>query len=229
MQGMTMKISATIFAFLTLFVSVVRAQDRTPQTHTRSMLHQTVYNTGELGRAFDGGQTGMTAGFSSMEWPPNSRLIINKREYAGQHNSMGGGLYLAGALDGTRQTVACGAIATAGNGQTVPVAGVYSFPGSISRTENFPVLANGSLNPAYNPNEAEEIIVATWTTPLNISVTRTSRAWSYPGYNCFIIYEYDIGEHKLRPYHRCICRMGIRTVPLDVRVREVVQRMVGKQ
>ena len=192
MRCMTMKVSAKIFALLAFFVLVASAQNRTPQTHTRSMIHQTVYNTGELGRAFDGGQTGMTVGFSSMEWPPNSRIIINKREYEGQHNSMGGGFYLAGTLDGTRQTVACGAVASAGNGQTVPVAGVYSFPGSISRTENYPVLANGTLNPAYNPNEAEEIIVATWTTPLNISVTRTSRAWSFPGYNCFIIYEYDI-------------------------------------
>jgi hypothetical protein len=192
MRCMTMKVSAKIFALLAFFALVASAQNRTPQTHTRSMIHQTVYNTGELGRAFDGGQTGMTVGFSSMEWPPNSRIIINKREYEGQHNSMGGGFYLAGTLDGTRQTVACGAVASAGNGQTVPVAGVYSFPGSISRTENYPVLANGTLNPAYNPNEAEEIIVATWTTPLNITVTRTSRAWSFPGYNCFIIYEYDL-------------------------------------
>ena len=126
---MTMKVSAKIFALLAFFVLVASAQNRTPQTHTRSMIHQTVYNTGELGRAFDGGQTGMTVGFSSMEWPPNSRIIINKREYEGQHNSMGGGFYLAGTLDGTRQTVACGAVASAGNGQTVPVAGVYSFPG----------------------------------------------------------------------------------------------------
>ena len=167
------------------------AQTRAPQTHTRGMLHQTVYNTGELGRAFDGGQTGMTAGYSSMEWPPNSHIILDGRDYPGQHNSMGGGVYLAGVLNGTRQTVACGAIATAGNGQTVPIEGVYSFPISNSRTENYPVLSNGDLNPSYNPNEAEETIVAIWNTPLNITVTRTSRAWSYPGYNCFIIYEYD--------------------------------------
>src|ERR1039458_10334676 len=76
MWCMTMKVSANIFTLLAFFVLVASAQNRTPQTHTRSMIHQTVYNTGELGRAFDGGQTGMTVGFSSMEWPPNSRIII---------------------------------------------------------------------------------------------------------------------------------------------------------
>ena len=177
---------------LAVLVTTALSQSRAPQLHKRGMLHQTVYNTGELGRAFDGGQTGMTEGYSSMEWPPNSRLVLDGKTYAGQNNSMGGGLYLAGTLSGVRQTLACGAVATAGNGQTVPVAGVYCVPGAITRTENYPVLNNGDLNPTYNPNEAEEIITATWTTPLNITVTRTSRAWSYPGYDSFIIYEYDL-------------------------------------
>ncbi|HCA79214.1 MAG TPA: T9SS C-terminal target domain-containing protein, partial [Bacteroidetes bacterium] len=61
-------------------------------------------------------------------------------------------------------------------------------------TENYPVLADGSLNTAYNPNEAEEIIVAKYTTtdPMKLSITQTSRAWSFPGYDAFIIIEWDI-------------------------------------
>jgi len=177
---------------VSLLTSLSLAQSRQSANHTRGLLHQTVYNTGELGRAFDGGQSGMSDGCSSMEWPPNSTLIVDGRKFQGQHNSMGGGLYLDGVLNGARQTVACGAVATAGNGLSVQVAGIYSFPGSITRTENYPVLPDGSLNPSYNPNEAEEIIVADWSTPLNIMVTRTSRAWSFPGYDSFIIYEYDL-------------------------------------
>src|SRR5450759_4762260 len=145
-----MKPIQCIVFLLILSVAVAMSQSRSPQNHKRGMLHQTVYNTGELGRAFDGGQTGMTDGFSSMEWPPNSTLIIDGTKYSGQHNSMGAGLYLAGTINGVRQTIACGAVSSSGNGQTVPVAGVYSFPGTITRTENYPVLANGNLNPGYN-------------------------------------------------------------------------------
>jgi hypothetical protein len=56
------------------------------------------------------------------------------------------------------------------------------------------VLADGALNTAYDPNEAEEIIVAKYktTAPMNLSITQTSRAWSFPGYDAFIIVEYDI-------------------------------------
>lgn len=53
------------------------------------------------------------------------------------------------------------------------------------------MLASGELNPDYNPDEAEEIIISRWDTPVGIRVTRTSRAWSYPGYDSFIIYEYE--------------------------------------
>ena len=187
-----MKNLGTVLILALLLEVDVFSQSRQGLTHVRGMLHQTVYNTGELGRAFDGGQTSMTAGFSSMEWPPNSRTALDGMLYEGQHNSMGGGLYLAGTIDSSRQTVACGAVATAGSGMTVSVEGVYSYPVSITRTENYPLLSDGELNLSYNPNEAEEIIVATWMTPMNISVTRTSRSWSYPGYDSFIIYEYDL-------------------------------------
>jgi hypothetical protein len=56
------------------------------------------------------------------------------------------------------------------------------------------LLANGDLNPTYNPDEAEEIIVAKYTTipPMRLSITQTSRAWSFPGYDSFIIIEYEI-------------------------------------
>src|SRR5213075_1093298 len=117
--------------------------------------------TGELGRAYNAGGT-VDQGIPSMEWPPNSRMIIDRTNYPGQHNSFGSGIWLAGTLPAGRQYMFCGAVSDA-SGNPIPVTGVYSQPISVTK----------------------------WGTPLGITVTRTSRAWSYPGYDSFIIYEYD--------------------------------------
>lgn len=61
----------------------------------------------------------------------------------------------------------------------------------IRRIENYPILPSGALNPSFNPDEAEEIIISQWDTPVGIRVRRISRAWSSPGYDSFIIYEYE--------------------------------------
>ena len=183
---------------LTMTFVAAFSQTRDYRIHQRGMLHETEYNTGEIGRGYDNGVGGVLNGFPSMEWPPNSSMIISRTNYAGQHNSFGGGLWLAGTRPDTaghylpagRQYIYCGAISDA-NGNPVPTQGVV--PISIDRIENYPVLASGELNSAYDPNEAEERIVAKWSaSPLGVIVTRTSRAWSYPGYDSFIIYEYEL-------------------------------------
>ncbi|MDR3665456.1 MAG: hypothetical protein P4L35_01315 [Ignavibacteriaceae bacterium] len=186
-----MKKTKLILLLLVSSASIAFSQSRDYRVHSRSMLHQTVYNTGELGRAYDAGSTGIAGGSPpSMEWPPNSHEIIDRKEYEGQHNSMGGGVYLGVTRNGQRLFSLCGAVSTT-DGKTTPVEGVYSTPISIERIENFPLLSNGSINPSYNPNEAEEIIISKWSTNTGITVSRTSRAWSFPGYNNFIIYEYE--------------------------------------
>lgn len=175
-----------------LLPATLVGQLRDFRVHKRGMLHQTIFNTGEVGRAYDAGQSGIPGGYPpSMEWPPYSHVFVDRQEYAGHHNSFGGGLYLASTRNGERLFAFCGAISTT-NGQTTPVEGVYSYPQAITRTENYPVLPTGDLNPSYNPDEAEEIIVSRWGTPAGITVTRTSRAWSFPGYDDFIIYEYQL-------------------------------------
>src|ERR1035437_4099711 len=181
-----------IIIFAVFLTSMVFSQQRDYRVHSRSMLHQTVYNTGELGRAYDAGSSGIAGGYPpSMEWPPNGHEFIDRKEYEGQHNSMGGGVYIGLTRKGKRLFDFCGAVSNT-NGGTTPVEGVYSTPISVVRTENFPVLSNGTLNPSYNPNEAEEIIVSKWSTiNTGLTITRTSRAWSFPGYNGFIIYEYE--------------------------------------
>ncbi|MDI6804558.1 MAG: T9SS C-terminal target domain-containing protein [Bacteroidota bacterium] len=191
-----MKYILFVFLLLTLPFEGLFSQLRDFRIHQRGMLHQTVFNTGEVGRTFDNGTAGMLVGYPSMEWPPNSSMIIDRTKYAGQHNSFGGGLYIGGTRGTVRQYIYCGAVTDA-TGKATQVENIYSYPISIERIENYPVLATGILNPAYNPDEAEEIIVAKWGTPLGITVTRTSRAWSYPGYDSFIIYEYEL--HNTTP------------------------------
>ncbi len=164
-------------------------QARDWRVHRRGMLHQTVFNTGELGRAYNAGGT-IQPGMPSMEWPPHSSMVLDRRNYPGQHNSFGSGIWLAGTRPSGRKYAFCGAVSTT-NGDPVPVVGVYSIPLSLQRIENYPVLENGELNPDFNPDEAEEMIISAWDTPVGIRVTRTSRAWSYPGYDSFIIYEYE--------------------------------------
>jgi hypothetical protein len=169
---------------------------RDVRTHTRSMLRQTIYNTGELGRPLEGSnstQVGIDEGTSALEWPPAGRQKLDGVDYFGHQNSQGGGLVLRALVNGFYETRACGGVSDL-NGDQVAVAGVYVLPGPVTRTENYPLLANGDLNLSYDPNEAEEIIVARYSTipPMRLNITQTSRAWSYPGYDAFIITEYEI-------------------------------------
>ncbi|MFH0990597.1 MAG: T9SS C-terminal target domain-containing protein [bacterium] len=190
-----MKHLVYIFLMMAL-VSSLAVSQRDFKTHTRSMVRQTIYNTGEIGRATEASNSttvGLPEGTSSLEWPPNSRQTLNQIVYWGHQNSFGGGILFQAKINGTYVAKACGGI-TDGSGNATTIAGIYSIPGSITRTENYPLLADGSLNTAYNPNEAEEIIVTQYTTtnPMKLLITQTSRAWSFPGYDAFIIIEYDI-------------------------------------
>ena len=198
-----MKHTTLLLLVFVLFSSAALAQ-RDFRTHTRSMLRQTVYNTGELGRALEGSNSttvGIAEGTSSLEWPPNSRQTLDGILYWGQQNGQGSGFVIRALVNGNYESRACGGI-TDGSGNATTIAGVYVNPGPITRRENYPVLADGSLNADYNPDEAEEIIVAEYTTkdPMKIAVTQTSRAWSYPGYDSFIIIEYDIVNNDTVDY-----------------------------
>jgi len=135
-----------------------------------------------------------------MEWPAFSRVILDRQNFPGQHNSFGSGVWIAGTRGGVRRYALSGAVSNT-NGEPVPVVGVHSTPIEVTRIENFPVLANGDLNAGFNPNEAEEIIISRWDTPVGIRITRTSRAWSYPGYDSFIIYEYEFNNATSETIH----------------------------
>lgn len=181
-----------LIILISIMTTISYAQDRAYEVHSRSMLHETIYNTGEIGRAMDNGTNGIPNGVPpSMEWPPNSHFVLDRVEYTGQHNSMGGGVYIASTRKSTRHFSYCGALSTS-KGLSRGIIDVYSKPISLTRTENYPLLSDGSINPGFNPDEAEEIIVSKWNTADTLfQITRTSRAWSYPCYNNFIIFEYE--------------------------------------
>lgn len=159
------------------------------------MLHETIYNDGSIGRAWQYGAGGEKTNTPCFEWPPRSKTVINGIEYSGQHNIIGAGIYVTANEKGKpgwddRLFSFCGAIGT-GTGPELPI-GRWTFPISLQRIENYPLLADGSLNPNYNPDEAEEIIINKFSTSTGITVTRTSRVWSYPDFDDLIIYEYEL-------------------------------------
>ncbi len=177
-----------------VLAAMLSAQIREYQIHERGMLHETEFNTGEIGRAWQTGTSGNKTSVPLMEWPPYSKTVIDGLEYDGQHNILGAGFYIGANKEGepgeeNRIFGLCGAI---GAGTPELSIGVYSFPLYMERTENYPLLPDGSLNPEYDPDEAEEIIRTSWATPTGITITRTSRAWSYPDYDDMIIYEYEM-------------------------------------
>jgi hypothetical protein len=170
------------------------AQSLDSRIHDRGTLHETVYNDGTIGRPWQTGEAGNRTTRPLMEWPSRSAVILDGIEYSGQHNLLGAGMYMAANLDGkpgkpNRIYSLCGGVGASSPETSV---GRWSFPISIEEIENYPILEDGTLNPDYDPNEAEEIIIAKWASSLGITVTRTSRAYSHPDYDDFIIYEYEL-------------------------------------
>ncbi|MDP3580697.1 MAG: hypothetical protein Q8S39_02105, partial [Ignavibacteria bacterium] len=187
------KVLMMFVSMLMISSSLSIAQIREYRIHSRGMLHETVFNTGEIGRAWTTGEAGNKTSVPLFEWPARSAAVVDGLEYSGQHNIIGAGVYIAANLDGMpgkdkRIFAFCGGVGASAPEVTF---GRWVFPLNIERKENYPVLANGMLNSNYNPDEAEEIITSTWATSVGITVTRTSRVWSYPDYDDMIIYEYE--------------------------------------
>lgn len=158
------------------------------------MLHNTVFNTGEIGRAWQTGEAGNYTSVPVFEWPPYSKTVIDGIEYDGQHNILGAGFYIGANKEGlpgeqNRLFALCGGVGASSPEVSM---GRWSFPLYMEEIENFPLLEDGRLNPNYDPDEAEEIIRTGWASSTGITVHRTSRAWSYPDYDDFILYEYEL-------------------------------------
>jgi len=188
------------FIIFLLLLSNIAYSQVDKRVHDRGMLHETVYNTGTIGKPWQYGSAGEKTDLPSMEWPSRSKTVVGGIEYSGQHNIIGAGIYVSANVKGrpgreNRIYAGCGGI---GSSSPEMPFGKWSFPISIEEIENFPLIpdpdGHGILNPDYDPDKAEEIIIAKWATPTAIQVTRKSRAWSYPDFDDMIIYEYEF-EH----------------------------------
>lgn len=192
MKQAMINVGMLILVLAVVWIDSANAQVRDFRIHDRGMIHQTVYNTGTIARPW---LVNASTNLPLMEWPPRSRTVIDGIEYDGQHNCWGAGVYVSGNEEGStgndnRIYSFCGGVGT--RTTTELPFGIWSFPISLEEIENFPLLPDGELNPSYNPDEAEEIIIAKWATSLGITITRTSRTWSYPDYDDMIIYEYEL-------------------------------------
>ncbi|RKY48993.1 MAG: hypothetical protein DRP88_00880 [Candidatus Neomarinimicrobiota bacterium] len=183
-------IAALLIVYTPSIAQVVGTRERA--YHERGMIRETLYNDGVISRPWiickwPG------PGEYLFEWPKYSETYIDGQYYYGHHMSHGGGIFISANLRSKhtkeeRIYAFCGG--TGERTQTQEPYGTWSFPISMKKIENYPLLPNGDINPNFNPDEAEEIIIAKWATPVGITVTRTSRAWSYPDYDDMIIYEY---------------------------------------
>ncbi len=157
---------------LILFIPLlIFGQSRTAEfkIHDRGILWETMKDDGTIGSA---DPTNRFKYFPSMDWPggPNEMLKDDQRSYM-----LGAGLWIGGYHSN-------GNLFLTENGPFLNIdRGTFTL---LDRTDNYIESAT------FNPNEAEQIINVTLTTTENIEVKRTSRAWSYPGSNNFILIEY---------------------------------------
>lgn len=182
-----------------LCAGTLLAQVEEYEIHDRGMLWETMYNDGIISRGWskDNAETAVPL----CEWPPRSATYINQVLYYGQHNQLGGGIILAVSEEGNQTGPKCRRYAlmgAVGDHEPERVIGVWSFPQYIKKINNFPLIEDpedpnwGELNPEYDPNEAEQIITARWSSSVGVTVTRTSRVWSYPDYDDMVIMEYEL-------------------------------------
>lgn len=166
---MKSKFSLSLFIFL-IAAGQAFSQYREPlfKIHDRGRLWETVKDNGQIGGLFSDFQF-----YPSMDWPGGPAELPSKDEQ--RSYSQGGGFWVGGKNpDGSVFLDEMGPFTYVDQGTFF----------NMTEVENF----NGSEN--FNPNEAEEIITAHWITSRGIEVRRVSRAWSYPAYADFIIFEY---------------------------------------
>ncbi len=169
-----MKYKLIVFSLIVLIIVLLIetgfSQYREPlfKIHDRSELWETVKDNGQIGGLFSVFQF-----YPSMDWPGGPAILPNKDEQ--RSYCQGSGFWVGGKNpDGSIFLDELGPFLYVDQGTFFDMIEEENFIGS----------------PNFNPNEAEEKITAHWKTSRGIEVTRVSRAWSYPAYNDFIIFEY---------------------------------------
>lgn len=140
--------------------------------HDRGELWETAKDDGTLGAP---NPTDPFEYFPSMDWPGGPAELETKEEQRSYH--AGAGLWIGGRRAG-------GEVFFSEHGPLSFSPGASFEP--ITEVENF-VEA-----PGFDPAEAEEMITARFTTGAGLAVERTSRAWSFPGLNTFVLLDYVV-------------------------------------
>ena len=148
--------------------------------HDRGNLWETVKDNGTLGPS---DPTYRFETYPSMDWPGGPPNLILEKDNQRSYN-FGAGMWIGGKRnDGSIFFTEKGPFTFVDEGTFEPMQEIENFLGSGN----------------YDPNEAEEKIIAEWKTTENLSVSRTSRAWSFPNLNNFIIFEYVVTNENSSP------------------------------
>jgi len=152
----------------------LHGQLRTPEfkVHDRGNLWETMKDDGTIGAI---SPTNRYEFYPSMDWPGGPHILTDKDD---QRSYMVG----AGMWIGWKNS--SGSVVFSENGPLSPVNEGQFEP--IVEIENFIESTD------YDPALPEETIIAEWTTKENIHVKRTSKVWSLPEFNNFIIIDYEV-------------------------------------
>jgi len=140
------------------------------EIHDRGILWETMKDDGTIGAP---NPTSRYQFYPSMDWPGGPSELSTKDN---QRSYMVG----AGIWVGWKNS--SGSIIFSENG---PISSVY-----YGTFEELVKIENYVENDNYDPSLPEQTIIAQWTTPENIHIRRTSKAWSFPDINNFIIIDY---------------------------------------
>ncbi len=169
-----MKSAFRSLAVLLLIAPAAQAQLREAdfRVHDRGELWETVKDDGTLGAREP---LNPFEYFPSMDWPGGPDVLVSKDEQRSYH--AGAGLWIGGlGANGAVFFDELGPFATVEVSEVVPMEEIENFVESES----------------YDPAEAEETVVAEFTTISGLRVRRTSRTWSFRGLNTFILLDYAV-------------------------------------
>lgn len=159
-----------LFLLSTNLFSQIRQADF--RIHDRGQLWETMKDDGTIGAPNPDIRTEF---YPSMDWPGGPHELQNKDD---QRSYMyGSGIWIGGRHSS-------GSLFFTENGPGLHVnEGTFE---AIIKRENFVESDN------YNPDKAEQTIIAEWLTTENIRVRRKSMVWSFRGLNNFIIIDYVV-------------------------------------
>ncbi|CAN5593172.1 hypothetical protein BH23BAC4_BH23BAC4_00870 [soil metagenome] len=176
-------------------VEEVVAQDQAVAVHRRGNLWESVWNYGMIGDlgAWDyltPRPLGLFPGFVGFTHPTGGEFnAVNTYANANMHNFRSGiwigarNLNVPGVPPDFRPTPKPYEVYLANVQQ-----GIYGMPSQLPPVQ---LHRNYIESPDFNPLLPEEWAEATWDTNIGITVTLRTYVWGFPGFNDFIIYDYQ--------------------------------------